>query len=48
MASSGNIKGIAGHLKSKHPEHEKKFLLQNDIIQGLRNAKREGRLRIEP
>ena len=44
MATGGNNKGMVGHLKSKHPEHAKKFLLQNEVIQGLRNAKREGRL----
>ena len=40
----GNYRGIMGHMQSFHPEHAKKFLLQNEMIKGLRNAKREGRL----
>ena len=44
MTSGGNTKGMVGHIKSKHPEQARKFLLQNEIVQGLRNAKREGRL----
>ena len=38
-----NQRGIMGHMQSKHPEHEKIFHLQNEIIKGLRNDKREGR-----
>ena len=44
MFSGGNFKGMVSHIKSKHPKHAQKFLLQNEIIQGLRNAKRDGRL----
>ena len=44
MASGGNFKGMVAHIKSKHPKHAQKFLLQNEIIQGLRNAKRDGKL----
>ena len=42
--TDSNIKGILVHMNSKHPEHTKKFNLQNDIIKGLRSYKREERL----
>ena len=44
LGDHGNQRGIMGHMQSKHPEHEKIFHLQNEIIKGLRNDKREGRL----
>ena len=40
----GNHRGLLGHMQAKHPEHEKTFHLQNEILKGLRNDKREGRL----
>ena len=33
-----NQRGIMGHMQSKHPEYEKIFHLQNEIIKGLRKA----------
>ena len=43
LGDHGNQRGIMFHMQSKHPEHAKIFHLQNEIIKGLRNDKREGR-----
>ena len=44
FGSHGNWRGLIGHMQSKHPEHEKTFHLQKEILKGFRNDKREGRL----